>query len=111
MKVIPGSRGCATDARYIATRHGGYDDGPRMTGRSIPRVDTATRVACANENAPQRTDVPLTMRSTNPGVRAADQIQYSCPWTSVAERATVPVEDVSSAGSRSATDPSRLHEP
>src|SRR3954471_18290529 len=111
MNVIPGSRGWATAAEYIATRHGGYEDGPRMTGRSMPSPETATRVACVKENAAQRTDVPFATRTTKLEVRAADQTQYIDPCARLVSRLTVPVRDVTTAGRRTASDPRRAHVP
>ena len=111
MNVIPGSRGWATDARYIATRHGGYADGPLMIGRSMPSPDTATRVAWANVKPPHRIDVPLTILTTKPGLRAADQIHSICPESRLSARVTVPVADVRTEVRRAASVPSLAHVP
>src|SRR5829696_4262693 len=111
MKVIPGSRGWATDARYMATRQSGYPDGPRMTGRSIPSPGSVTRVARANVNAPQRIDVPLTTRKMKLVLRAAGQILVTIQGSRLTVRPTVPLELVRTVGGRAAIVPGAAHVP
>src|SRR4249920_1613095 len=111
MNVIPGSRGCACDAKYMATRHGGYPDGPRMTGRSMPSPETATRVAWVNENAPQRIDVPLRILTTKLGLRATAQIPVMCHGNRLSVRATVPLADVTIEAGRVTAEPRLVHVP
>ena len=111
MNETPGSRGWAADARYIATRHGGYPDGPLMTGRSMPSPETATRVARAKLNAPQRIDVPLTILTTKLGLRATGQIRVMSHGSRLSTRATVPVADVRTEVGLAATEPRRAQVP
>src|SRR5689334_9994856 len=104
MKVMPGSRGCASVGWYIATRQYGYPDGPRTTGRLMLMLVIATRVALTNANAAQRMDVPLTIRTTKLVLRAADQIPDIDRMLSV--RTSVPFDVVRITGSLAATVPS-----
>jgi hypothetical protein len=96
---------------YIATLHAGYPDGPLITGRSMPSPATATRVAWANVNPPQRIDVPFTILTTKPGVRAAFQIQYIVPDDRPSRRETVPGGDVWREARRAATEPRLVQVP
>ena len=77
----------------------------------MPRPDTATRVAWANENPPQRIDVPLAMRTMKAGVRAAVQIQFIVPEDTLSRRETVPVDDVRIEIRRAASEPGLAHVP
>src|SRR6187401_2875996 len=111
MKVMPGSRGWATAARYIATRQGGYPDGPRTTGRSIPSPGTETRVARLNVKAPQRIEVPLTTLTMKLDLRAAGQILIVSQGSNVSVWATVPVVEVTTEGGRATIVPTLEHVP
>ena len=100
----PASPGCDSPVRYIATLHQGNAlPRWRTTGRSMPRLGTATRVATGDVSSAQRTSVPAQIRRAMAPTSAL--LQTRAIWASVTDEAApaFPSASVGRLGSRSRT--------